>query len=583
MTKHSLTRLINVFLTVTIVQSAGFTQTKAIPDLMLYDRLFSGSSWFSLPSDDYGTNGAVSLLNLPSGAIFFRMNGLKIEDPLFGQLPTSWFNIRHSISKFDKSGRTTTFSPVYSDSGKLASGFDYFKGDYGFLDFALHLNGGIGNNVRWRFVGSNAAYDGASFLLGSIPSNYGESVSQSFLFDVHSRRNDWQFDYGASYQKYIPGKTAPSVVGSVSGISYLNWGYGGKLKESRAGMSFIASSGTASDSFAIGAQVSSFLYGNHASEDRWWFDATGYQYSGLIVKTLTSGKNRLVFSFEPDVQNVYSESFTSQKLTTLTGNIQLERPLGRTFISMTPGFVNHEVTWNLSARRNLYNRLGLHAEILRDYVFYPNIFFTNPNNTRLNKPPKEGFGFWLASISADYRSKFIGLVSEFGFVNSDFNIPYQNSNSDTMIQFIVKSLNTAYFTEDLSLSLPWKMTLRSKTTFLPSPDVDDFLQMQTWGQMAQAIPLFHGNLKLYLAGEFTYQYGGNSLVWFDELRSVGISGTRYYTNERLNFNIPIGGNIDDFHIFYVIYNAEGRFFSTLGKMPYRNNLKIFGVEWNFLE
>ena len=583
MTKHSLIQLVTLSLTLLIVQSVGFTQTKAVPDLMLYDRLFSGSNWFSLPSDDYGTNGAVSLLNLPSGAVSFRVNGLKIADPLYGQLPTSWFNVRHSLSNFDESGRTVTFSPVFSDSSSFVSGFDYFKGDYGFLDFALHLNGGIGNDVRWRFVGSNAAYDGASYLLGSLPSTYGESVSQSFLFDVQSHRNGWQFDYGSSYQKYIPGKTTPVLIGISNGNSYLNWAYGGKLKEYRVGMSFLASSGTASDSFAIGAQVSSFLYGNHASEDRWWFDATGYQYSGLILKTLASGKNRLVFSFEPNVQNVYSESFASRKLTTLTGKIQLERLFGRTFVSIAPGFVNHEVTWKSTIYRDLSTRLRLQSELLRDYALYPNILFINLADTRLNEPPEEGFGFWIASISADYRSKFIRSVSGVGFVNSDFYVPYQNSISDTTVQFIDKSLKTAYFTEDLMLSLPWKMTLRSKTTLLPSPDADDFLQLQTWGQMAQEIPLFHGNLKLYVAGEFTYQYGGNSVVWFDELRSSGICGTRYYTNERLNFNVRVGGNIGDFHIFYVIYNAEGRFFSTLGRMPYRNNLKIFGVEWNFLE
>jgi len=583
MIKHSLTRLVYLFLTLLSVQSVSFAQMGTVLDLMLYDRLFSGSNWFSLPTDDYGTNGAVSLLNLPSAATSFRVSGLKVEDPLFGQLPTSWFNVRHSILKFDESNRSAAFSPVFSDSSFLVSGFDYYKGDYGFLDFALHLNGGIGDNVRWRFVGTNAAYDGGSYLLGSLPSTYGESVSQSFLFDVRSRRNGWQFDYSASYQKYIPGKTTLSDVGSENGISYLNWSYGGKLKESRAGMSFFASSGTASDSFAIGTQISSFLYGNHASDDRWWYDATGYQYSGLILKTLTSGKNRLVFSFEPDVQNVYSESFISRKLTTLTGKIRLEHSFERTYISITPGFVNHEVTWSSTIRRDISARLGFQAEFLRDYAFYPNIVFTDLADTRLNEPPKDGFGFRIASISANYRSRFFKMVSGVGFVDSDFYVPYQNSISDTMIQFIDKSLKTPFFTEDLTLLFPWKMTLRSKTTFLPSPDADDFLQLQMWGQASQQIPLFHNNLKLYMAGEVTYQYGGNSMVWFDELRSSGTCDTRYYTNERLNFNVRVGGNIGDFHIFYVIYNAEGRFFSTLGKMPYRNNLKIFGVEWNFIE
>jgi len=80
-----------------------------------------------------------------------------------------------------------------------------------------------------------------------------------------------------------------------------------------------------------------------------------------------------------------------------------------------------------------------------------------------------------------------------------------------------------------------------------------------------------------------YWDSSSRLAWFEELRSIGTIGTEYFTNNRLNLVARIGGHIGDFHIFYVIYNAEGRAFATVSGMNYRNRLKIFGVEWQFLD
>ncbi|MCK4689697.1 MAG: hypothetical protein KAT41_05315, partial [Candidatus Marinimicrobia bacterium] len=128
----------------------------------------------------------------------------------------------------------------------------------------------------------------------------------------------------------------------------------------------------------------------------------------------------------------------------------------------------------------------------------------------------------------------------------------------------------------------WKTSIHGRVIFTPSGNDDKCLRFQGWGRVLQKLDLFHNNLHLYAAGEVVYYNGGNSLAWFEELRSFGETGTQYFTNERLSFTTRFGAHIGDFHVFYVIYNVEGRNFSTLALMPYRNRLKILGIEWAFL-
>ncbi|MBU1634802.1 hypothetical protein KJ762_09875, partial [bacterium] len=73
----------------------------------------------------------------------------------------------------------------------------------------------------------------------------------------------------------------------------------------------------------------------------------------------------------------------------------------------------------------------------------------------------------------------------------------------------------------------------------------------------------------------------NSVVWFEQLRTQAQTDIFYYTNERLSVGGIAGARIGPFHIFYSVYNAEGRAFSALPGVLYRNRLKVFGIDWTF--
>jgi len=95
--------------------------------------------------------------------------------------------------------------------------------------------------------------------------------------------------------------------------------------------------------------------------------------------------------------------------------------------------------------------------------------------------------------------------------------------------------------------------------------------------------LFGGNLNLYFAGEVHFWSGSRRFGWFEEIQQIGMTDVNYYTNNRLSFAGRVGGYIGDLHLFYAVYNAEGRSLSTIAGMPYRHQLKIFGVEWSFVD
>lgn len=597
----------HIFLIMLLSGATLFGQTStqspgAMNGYSILDWLYNKSDLIIFPVDNWGFNGTVSYLNLPAGSVSTIYNGIVLTDPLYGQMPMTWFNVRHHQMNYDKNSRAVALLPVFSDSGESISGFDYYRGDWAFLDFTLFMKGWINRNTQWRFVGENSAYDGIYGIFGFNPSNIGESVSQLFQFDARTSRNHlpdgqtgWTYDVGAVYQKFMPGWFKQTLEFVSNGVQHLNWSHGGSFKEYRTGMSFIAHNGNASDSTTIGAQVSAFIYRCHPTDEQYYFDATAHQYSGIVTKIIARKENRLTFSLTPlvqsvyFVQSVYSPRFTNQKQSLLSGSIAFERTFIRSNLALTAGFANREPTGQIRLSRRILPtinsswRINVIASVSKNYSMYPVSFQTNIAGEQVKQLDKEGFSYFNADLAADIQTRLLKTITQFGYVNSEFYIPFQNNLTDTTIQFIENHLKTILITEDLTIRLPWKMTLRTTTTLLPFADKNKFLQFQSWGQILQNIDLFHGNLKTYISGELTYQSGGKQLAWFEELRAVGNTGSVYYTNEKLNFNFRFGGYISRFHIFYAIYNTEGRYFSSLAKMPYRDQLKIFGVEWSFID
>ena len=152
--------------------------------LTIIEQLLKESSLIIAPGDDWGLQGYFSNYGLPGYTVPVSYNDLPVSDQLLGALPFAWLNTRQNRVSLNRLRPAIAMTPVFADSGKNLSRFDYYRGDYGFLDFSLLVGGIIAEKINWRFFGENLGYDGGYGLLGPNSSVLRESVSQNYFLDI---------------------------------------------------------------------------------------------------------------------------------------------------------------------------------------------------------------------------------------------------------------------------------------------------------------------------------------------------------------------------------------------------------------
>ncbi len=542
------------------------------------DKLLEKTDFFVFSYDDWGFKGALSLLGLPASSIKVYYNNMLENDPLYGQVPLSWMNPGYFHLEIDKKSGKLNFSPFFSKDNKTVSGFHYYRGDYSFLNFRAKAAGNLSERIKWCFSGENFGYDGATALYGPDKYKLGESLSQSYHLDIRTDLNKWVLDVGTAYDKYMPGISNASL--DLSG--YPVWTFAGRNKEYRTNSYMKASSGSDKDSTIIGLQISSFLYRNTNNNDVFSLSGEASQFSGLLRKDFVFKKNSISIELLPLTHTVYFRNSIDKKQSLFVANLGSSRSCKFFDYILKVGIANKELIGFAGLRVPLLQKFSSDLSYQKNYALYPIIYEAPFGNPPSLFPGDNGFSYSIGSLGFNYDQKFVKSHSSFKKVRSDFFIPFRTTINDTLPIYRIENLDVIYFTENLKLQFPWNTTIQGRVIFTPSNNTDRCLRFQGWGRVLQKLGLFHNNLHLYAAGEVLFFNGGNYLAWFEELRNYGSTGTQYFTNERLNFTTRFGAHIGDFHIFYVIYNVEGRSFSTLALMPYRNRLKIFGIEWAFL-
>ena len=549
----------------------------------LFDEVIRSGKVMLISYDDWGFKGSMSLYGLPSSSFEIKYNGLKQTDPLYGTMPFSWFNPRYSYIEYDEDRFIFNLRPIITEDDRLKSRFDYYRGDWSFLNFGLFISGAISENAFWRFTGENLAYDGAYGLYGPDLYRYSESISQSYNFDVKTALQKYVLNVGVSYQKLMIGIPGVSTIGFQDQKEYLSWYFAGKNKDYRTSSYIEIESTNQEDSLSAGIQYSGTIYRNSNTNKAFSFSGESTQLSAFINKEINFGDYKLLFTSEPLIQTVYSRSGGVYRQTLINSWVESNLSLKDLELRLRAGIANGKVSGYARLFMMLSGKLKINVSTTRDYALYPSVYSVMQGGTGSNFPDEPGFSYSLSSAGLNINGRFIESETSVNAVNSNFLVPFKMGNIDTLANYERESINEIYLTENFKLTLPWKMVFQSWIIFSPTVDISKFFNYQTFGSVIQEIDLFKGNLHLYLAGEVLYTSGGERLGWFEELRQAGYLNNDYFTNERLSFNAKIGARIDSFHIFYAFYNAEGRQFSTLPLIPYRNRLKIFGIEWSFLD
>ncbi|MDD5060843.1 MAG: hypothetical protein PHN44_00985 [Candidatus Marinimicrobia bacterium] len=538
------------------------------------DQIFGQSNYIFLPYDDWGVKGVIRTFDLPVTALTMNCGGLRLADPVYGQVPLTWLNPRFDQVTFESN--SMMIKPNYFIREKVFSRFDYYRGDYGFKNFSLLISGRLPDSTTiWRFVGENVGYDSYYGVLGANPSATGESISQTYRLDLQTALKNWRIDLNTGYQKYLPGyvKIMPSALSA-----YLLPSSNGNIKEYRASLGGLATKATESDSVAIGFQQANFNYGQYVKDARFGFKGVADQSEFVFYYERQIARLRLAMKYNPISRSVTLRNGFYERQNLPAGQIGIFSNREKIQLGTAVGAIGRFFDGEIFIRFQINPKNQIGMRMVTTYAQYPLIYRLN---FAANRPlDSEGYEYRIGTVDFQHFSRRLQLGLTFNQVNADFYVPHKTAIDDTTLTYHFQNLDAIYLTANGRLTLPWRMTLTARSLFSNNKDG---VWLQGWGQIRQEIDLFKDNLRLYVAGEMTYWDSNAKLAWFEELRNVGNCGTEYFTNNRLNLIARIGGHIGDFHIFYVIYNAEGRAFATIPGMNYRNRLKVFGVEWQFLD
>lgn len=577
--------LLHILLIICIFQnipSAMESDSSAYRPINATELLLSESNIIVAPLDDWGLNGSRSSYGLPEYAVQTFFNNFPLSDPLYGSIPISWINPRQQVVGIDPFSDRISLSPVFADSGMNLSRFDYYRGDYGFNNFSAILAGNLSENIYWRLSGEKLGYDGGYGLLGPDLYTLKESIIQNFFLDLKKLSGPWQINIGSSYQKYFPGLINYSVLGNANGETFLSWAHAGRLKEYRTNFYISGTQSNNNSSFKTGIQFTNFLYNTTNDSSAYVYAAEAFQYSGLLTWDFNAAGGIISLEILPLLESVYVKHGDDKKRTLYRQSIAYLK--NRNGFNYRAGFgvLNTNPTANLTAHYSLTKKVSVDLRSDLDYIAYPLSYFTEIGGNSSDKPDVDGFSAFRQSLGLRYQFGNNYIQSRLDHNSADFLIPSKNTIESNSYTLQKRSLNRFFMTEEFYFELPWRFSMKGRAIYSPAADNNSDRLFQGWSRITKDLFLFENNLHIYLSGDLYYLSGSKSLVWLEQLRTQAQTDVSYYTNERLSFSGIIGARIGSFHIFYSVSNAEGRAFSALPGVPYRNRLKIFGIDWTFI-
>ncbi|HCK99930.1 MAG TPA: hypothetical protein DHW42_07510, partial [Candidatus Marinimicrobia bacterium] len=452
--------------------------------LNIVDQLQNESDFIIASYDDWGIQGYFSNYGLPGYQVAISYNGFPIADPLYGTPPFSWLNSRLQKIKLSTPYQMIELTPVFADSGMNISRFDYYRGDYGFNNFALIVSGNLTEEIDWRFMGENLGYDGGYGLYGP---DISKSITQNYFLDIRKHNDSWITDLGTSYQKFTPGLMTPVSQGIANGLDYLSWRHGGRLKEFRTNFYVRGTHSKVNSNFSIGAQLANYYYSVLNDPALYNFTADGFQLSGILKIEKVRPNGSLSYSATPIIEKIYVRRDAREGQKLFRHSVNYIKQADRFDYTINLGSVNLNPVIKLSGALSVSDRLRISISSDQDYTAYPLSFFTDIGGIPQNKPDKAGFSYSLQSLTSKYSFKESYIQAKINHTYSSLFVPHVSSLSDTMVSFNKKTLNSIYLTGEFDFRLPWRMSIKSRAIFSPTSLDESSITFQGWSRLYQEI------------------------------------------------------------------------------------------------
>ena len=562
-----------------------------------FDAMEYNSNLVIFPYDDWSLMGTWSFYGLPSYTGDLHYNGLRIRDPLFGSYPVSWFNA--SISRISIKSNSIQIRSHSPETKELYAKFDYYQGDYGFKNFSLITGKRVSDKYSWTLYGNNVGYDGGYGLYGPYIRESGESVAQNYHFDGSFVISDWQSRVGLSYKKFRPGLLNYNQSPYAPDQQVLNWTNAGNIKQWRIN-NYIIFKHDSKDSMEVGVNLANYFY--RYNYDRFQFRGEGRVISGKFQRDVFIKGTRLRVKIEPLLEKAYYKYHDPETQLTLYKKIGYTRKKAKSDFSFSLGAAGSAFIYDIKYNRSLFSDFSMELNSSRKFFNYP-LIYDAPTDLNIENFTENNGTFLYNSANLQFNNPTVKSNSIISLVNSDIMYPYKNSVNDSIINFASADLPTLFLTQNLDISLPWQGNLRGRIIFAPETGAD-FLHLYSFVDYSQSLsPVFRtaaaimpdwlgffeyyftqlaDNMTSYLSFNSYFMRGGENLFWFQEFQNLGKISTNYFTNNKININFKFGFKVETFHIFYALYNMEGRQFSSIGGMPYHNRLQVLGVEWAFI-
>lgn len=524
-----------------------------------------------LPYDDWGIKVAIDYSGLPGYTIQIMRDNFIETDPLFGKLPPLWQN-SHFFKADYPEGKINYIRAGYSR--KPVTGFKYYKGDYSFLNVSAFASGRYYDKGIWGLEFSNLGYDGRFGLLGS---KYGvitgESIAQNYRVEFETRVSGFNVINGIFYNKYMPGIVSYNT-------SAFNYRYAGSDKEYRRGGYICLRRLTETKNFQAGILTSGFYYSRNSEKISLKGEGTHNQVYFDIQKLL--GKVRMGANFRAFQNKFFKKEGRDYKQSKvsflLTGNFNSDVSK----VSIKTGLVNLKPSVELTINQKLFRRLFLNVSYYRRFHLYPLVFPVVSDT--LNKTPdfNRGFISTISELGIEWKIQHIDFNLGIRHTTSNFYIPFKSTSAIQPLKFNLHRARRLFILSNINIKFKKWVEFTNRFIYDPRSDGENELAIYNISSLGGSLNILK-NLKLSYYGSLWYAEGYKQLAWFEEVRSTGQIDFGVFNNEKLFLSFEVGAKVKSFYIFYSFYNIQGRLFSSLPLMPYRNRLFIYGVRWWFIE
>jgi len=533
--------------------------------------------------DDWGIKGAPDNYGIAPFAFRLSTNGLLDSDPLYSNLPVTWIiNRKDVICPEADCEHLAIEAAAFDTAVSLSSDFGYLRGDWGFLDFSLQLEGTTAKTGSWRLQAENLGYDGQYGYYGPQRSRVGESISQVYRLDMQRQLTNWTILPAVRYRKANLGIVRPAsfFIDSQTGETVPSLIYGGRQKTTNLQAGLVARQITRHGDVAFGFQLDGYQYRNSPASAATYLEGEALQqqaFGTIPLEVMRIGLRIEGQMIRRVVHLRYQPALIRERFSGI-----VHWPLsGANRWQLAVGIRNNGLFADLRCNHQLSPRWQIDLRFKNESLDYPLIYYTVPD--RQTDLTARSFVHQRASVGIAFQSHSFQSVLRAQAIHSNQLWPMMSGYPDTLLAFKPLSGLPLYLEHLFCWTTGWQTRILGYSRFGLNPGQNYWPMFSGAVQATQAIELFDGNLLGYFTGQLLYSFGARHQIWLEELRSIVYSDEIYYTGQRLDLSFRVGCRIGDLHLFYAVYNPENRPFTTIGLMPVRHILTLLGIEWSFLD